>query len=91
MSHLLSSEPDSSINPSKIVWWLLSTITAVLLVAGAAWGSALASHQQVLDDREVAISAQQELLDRRLSVIEGKLDILLERSSFAANSSQKRP
>lgn len=76
----ISPEPDSQINPNKIMWWLLCTITSVLVVAGAAWGSAMSAHLQTTDDRQVAIVQQQEMLDRRLSVIEGKLDILIERA-----------
>lgn len=73
------SDPEAQINPNKIMWWLLCTITSILLVAGAAWGSAMASRQQTLDDRQTAQAAQMLLLDQRLSVIEGKLDIVLER------------
>lgn len=82
MARIDTTDPDAVINPNKIMWWLLCTITSILLVAGAAWGSAVASRQQVLDDRQVAQAAQIALLGEKLSVIEGKVDILLQRTPF---------
>lgn len=78
----IDNDPDTQINPNKIMWWLLCTITSLLLVMGAAWGATMTSRQQGLEDRLTAQSEQQVMLDRRLSVIEGKLDILIQRSQL---------
>ena len=76
----IDNDPDSQINPNKIMWWLLCTLTAVLMGAGASWAAAVASRQTALEDRMTGITTQQETLDQRLSTIEGKLDILLSRA-----------
>ena len=70
--HKLSGEPDDKINPTKIMWWLLSVITSILLVAGAAWASNLAARVDSLEDKHAQVQQQ-------LGIIEGKIDILLGR------------
>jgi hypothetical protein len=73
-------DPDTQINSNKIMWWLLCTITAILFGFGASWGANLSARIQTTEDHQTAIQLQQQVLDERLSTIEGKLDILLERS-----------
>ena len=68
-------EPEATITPNKIVWYLLSALTSVLLIAAAAWGSAV-------DMRQTAMELQQSALSQRLASIEGKLDLILQHDGF---------
>lgn len=76
----IDNDPDTQINPNKIMWWLLCTVTAVLMGCAAAWAAGVSNRQNTLEDRQVAITNQQETLDQRLSTIEGKLDILIQQN-----------
>jgi hypothetical protein len=75
-------EPESAITPNKIVWYLLSALTSVLLIAAAAWGSAV-------DTRQTAIELNQSALSQRLASIEGKLDIILQHQGFDTHQENK--
>jgi len=68
-------------NGNKALWWLLGFIASILLLVASALAAGMNERQQALEDRQTAIMVQQETLDQRLSVISGKLDILLLRSS----------
>jgi hypothetical protein len=71
---------------NKIQWWLIGTITSILILTASAGGANLLSREVALEDRQDAMVAQQEALDVRLSRIEGKLDILLLRSGWHSTS-----
>jgi hypothetical protein len=75
-------EPEATITPNKIVWYLLSALTSVLLIAAAAWGSAV-------DTRQTAIELQQSALSQRLASIEGKLDLILQHDGFEIHQENK--
>lgn len=75
-------EPEAGITPSKIVWYLLSALTSVLLIAAAAWGSAV-------DTRQSVIELNQSVLAQRLASIEGKLDIILQHQGFDTHQQDK--
>lgn len=76
--------PDEAevITPNKIVWYLLSVLTTVLLIAAAAWGSAI-------DTRQTALELNQSVMSQRLASIEGKLDILLQREQLETHQDNK--
>jgi hypothetical protein len=76
----IDNDPDTQINPNKIMWWLLCTVTAVLMGCAAVWAAGVQNGQKEMRDKVDAITHQQETLDERLSTIEGKLDILLQRA-----------
>lgn len=69
MSNFETPEPQDITNPMKIVWWLLSVLTTVIILGAGAWASSISSHQ-------TAEEARESIIEQRLSVIEGKIDIL---------------
>ena len=73
---------DGPITAQRIVWYLLSALTTVLLIAAAAWGSSI-------DTRQTAIELQQGALSQRLASIEGKLDIILQHEGFDSHQEDK--
>lgn len=75
-------EPESAITPNKIVWYLLSILTSILLIGAAAWGTAV-------DTRQTVIEANQSALSRELATIEGKLDIILQHQGFDTHQDSK--
>jgi hypothetical protein len=64
---------------NKILWWLLASVLSIAMVLASAGGASIIQREQGLEDRQDAMVIQQMTLDRRLAVIEGKLDILLLR------------
>lgn len=75
----MTSPPSSTGN--RLVWWLLTLVTSILIMAGAAWATAVTTRQQALEDRNIAIAEQQRQLDRRLGVIEGKIDLIIDQTT----------
>ena len=75
MSDRILETPDGPITATRIVWYLLSALTTILLIAAAAWGTGI-------DTRQTAIEFQQSVLSQRLAGIEARLDILLQRNGF---------
>jgi hypothetical protein len=76
------AEQPNAITATRIVWYLLSALTTVLLIAAAAWGTSI-------DTRQTAIELQQATLGQRLASIEGKLDIILQRQGFDNHQQDK--
>lgn len=60
---------------TKILWWLLSSITTILVLSLAAWGASMSTRVGNIEDRHNA-------LDQRLGRIEGKLDLLIEQGKY---------
>lgn len=82
MPDKLVETPEGPITATKIVWYLLSVLSTVLLLAAAAWGTAI-------DTRQTAIELQQSGLSQRLASIEGKLDIILQRQGYDKHQQDK--
>lgn len=82
VNHDSEEAPTSAITANRIVWYLLSALTSVLMIAAAAWGSSI-------DTRQTALELQQSITSQRLASIEGKLDIILQHEGFDSHQTSK--
>lgn len=70
--------PENEITANRIVWYILSAITTVLLIAAAAWATSVNTHVSNVDER-------QSTLEQHMANIDGKLDILIQETRAASH------